>query len=271
MSISPEKYNLLKQLLSKIDDMKAATLEIMDGKPEAAVLRKYEINKAAYRNLLFRKTKFREITLKDYTRKMLTPEEKLYISVFGKSFRLEQMPLNSRETVNEVLSKLPREEELVVRKYLYEDYNFSKIGRQLNITDSAASHAYDRAICKLKRPSTRCVLLQGVAVSTKHKNNIGNRYNPNVKPNDVGETEKAISEMRAKMVKADLYECGFSTRLYNLLRRNGINHIEDLYGIRSESLRDYNGMGDTLIGELYCFLKDNGFAEGTIDDFVIKF
>lgn len=268
MSISPEKYNLLKQLLSKIDDMKAATLEIMDGKPEAAVLRKYEINKAAYRNLLFRKTKFREITLKDYTRKMLTPEEKLYISVFGKSFRLEQMPLNSRETVNEVLSKLPREEELVVRKYLYEDYNFSKIGRQLNITDSAASHAYDRAICKLKRPSTRCVLLQGVVVSTEQKNNM---KNPTINSEDRSKIDKAISEMRAKMVKADLYECGFSTRLYNLLRRNGINHIEDLYGIRSENLRDYNGMGDTLIGELYCFLKDNGFAEGTIDDFVINF
>ena len=57
----------------------------------------------------------------------------------------------------------------------------------------------------------------------------------------------------------DLYFFDFSTRTYNILRRNGYNCLNDLTLISLKELRRLQGLGETSYNEVIRIMKRNGF------------
>lgn len=57
----------------------------------------------------------------------------------------------------------------------------------------------------------------------------------------------------------DLYFFDFSTRTYNILRRNGYNCLNDLTFISLKELRRLQGLGETSYNEVIRIMKRNGF------------
>lgn len=57
----------------------------------------------------------------------------------------------------------------------------------------------------------------------------------------------------------DLYFFDFSTRTYNILRRNGYNCLNDLTLISLKELRRLRGLGETSYNEVIRIMKRNGF------------
>lgn len=66
-------------------------------------------------------------------------------------------------------------------------------------------------------------------------------------------------EFRVGVGEKDLYFFDFSTRTYNILRRNGYNCLNDLTLISLKELRRLRGLGETSYNEVIRIMRRNGF------------
>ena len=74
-------------------------------------------------------------------------------------------------------------------------------------------------------------------------------------------------EFRVGVGEKDLYFFDFSTRTYNILRRNGYNCLNDLTLISLSDLRRLSGLGVTSYNEVVRIMRRNGLLfKGEVND-----
>lgn len=152
----PDKKEKLQTAIEYLYNLIDAIQEIIDGSSETNACKNHNIDKSAFRRLIFDEKlgyKYdKPINITDIT---MSPAEKLYCAVFdiNPETHRDEIPYDIEETFEFVLNSettiTDREKEMLRRRY-YEDLSYEEIGRLFSITRERVRHIIVRTLRKLR-------------------------------------------------------------------------------------------------------------------------
>lgn len=299
----PDKKEKLQTTIEYLNNVINATQEIIDGSSETIVCKNHNIDKSAFRRLIFNEKlgyKYdKPVNITDIT---MSPAEKLYCAVFGinPETYCDEIPYDIEETFEFVLNSettITDREKEILRKRYYEDLSYEEIGRLFNITRERVRHiivkilrklrTYDRMhhnLIKYGKTQIDNVLSELRKIQTK--NTISNEIQ-SIKTaceNAINENDKAVvykcyqdcvsflaynnANIDTKNPVAEKLPIDIlllSIRAWNCLARYNIRTIYDLSQIKPNDLCHIRNLGKRSVHEIYEKLSEFGLLNKKIE------
>ena len=142
------------------------------------------------------------------------------------------LPKDFDKGFNCMLGKLTTEEFKFIQMYFKYGIYYNRIARENNLTCEYVRFVIYKAIQKLKSDDFLFFLRKGLTLETTRRL----EYN------------------------YTLEDINLSRRAYNTLKRNGFDYVNQLIGIRPNSLLKFTGIGPVIVDELINVLNTSGIA-----------
>lgn len=301
----PDKKEKLQTTIEYLNNVINATQEIIDGSSETTVCKNHNIDKSAFRRLIFNEKlgyKYdKPVNITDIT---MSPAEKLYCAVFGinPETYCDEIPYDIEETfefvINSETTITDREKEILRKRY-YEDLSYEEIGRLFNITRERVRHiivrtlrklrAYDRihhnlikygktqvdnALSKLKEIQTKNTILNEIqsikmacenAINKNNKAAVYKCYQDCVSFLKSDNNSTDININDPIAEKLSIDVLLLSVRPLNCLHRHNVWTIYDLSQIKPNELCHIRNLGIRSLHEIYEKLSNFGLLNKKIE------
>lgn len=170
-----------------------------------------------------------------YIRRGLPYPQSLISDIIGKTW-YEPLPKEMAKNLELAINSLPEQQRSAVRLWYQTGATLREIGDLFGISQERARHLKVNALHHLREPARLC------------------QYCPDP------ETSAKLSApaVQTKPQGTEIESCGFSTRLYNCLRRAGIYTLEQLLEHTWEQIMEIRNLGNSSMKELMQCLKNRG-------------
>lgn len=170
----------------------------------------------------------------------------LYADIFGKTVDL---PENWEVKVNEALDTLKEIEKGVILEKYEQGLYPSIIAAGYNVNSRVIYQVIDKALKKLRHKSRKVIMLYGLSdARARYNEPFLAEYHIRIKSKYGEESTEYKLALDASLY--ELTESGLSSRIINMLARNGITYLDELIPFDLKTIQNTRALGKKSIDEL---------------------
>lgn len=274
MGVDSKKIKALDKTIEYLERMISACKEMQNGVSENVVCKKYDLDSEMFSNTIRKEWKYnsnlfaRTKCCRGY---YINWRDFFCYTIYGDSIK----PLEDfDESFNMALSALTDVEKNIVIRYFKDGVTFTEMAKERGITPQGLRVSYNSACSKLRDSRVRDYFRLGLKVVQKSDENIFLRKQRDEISAMLDMLEKEnvslrsnISEMQAKIDSYGVLEArkfpldgvsGISRRLYNALKRNNIQYLDEVLIHNKDWFMRLRNFGKQSLNELEEVTKSLG-------------